>query len=264
MPRVSIIMSVYNDSAHLKEALTSILQQTYSDFEFLITDDGSTDESPKILDEYAAKDQRVKVVHQKNIGLTKTLNKSIAEAKGEYVARMDSDDIALPRRLAEEVKFLDSHPETALVSCFTKVIDAEGKEIGEHRPGVTHEEIKKLIFFSGQIAHPAAMFRKQAFLALGGYDENFKYAQDLDLWFKFIAKYKVANLPEFLFLWRRTPGGIGVAKFKKQRHFAQLARWRAIKTGLYPRYYVLFMMWPYLRNLIPESLKNKVKQSVTN
>ncbi len=263
MSKVSVVMSVYNDSAHLKEALESVLNQTFFDFEFLITDDGSTDESSKILDEYAAKDARVKVLHQTNIGLTKTLNSSIKKASGIYIARMDSDDVSLPNRLVEEVKFLDSHSEVAAVSCFAKVIDAEGKEIGEHRPGVAHEEIKKLIFFSGQLCHPAVMFRKDAFLALGGYDENFRYAQDLELWFKFIAKYKVANIPEFLFLWRKTAGGIGVAKLKEQQRFAGLAKWQAIKSKLYPRYYVLFLIWPYLRRFVPVFLKNKAKKLIS-
>lgn len=262
MPKVSVIMSVYNGSAYLKQALESVLDQTFSDFEFLITDDGSTDESPKILDEYAAKDARVKVFYQKNIGLTKTLNNSIKKAGGIYIARMDSDDISLPNRLAEEVKFLDAHSEVAVVSCFAKVIDDEGKEIGEHCPGVTHSEIKKLIFFSGQLCHPAVMFRKDAFLALGGFNESFRYAQDLELWFKFIAKYKVANIPKFLFLWRKTAGGIGVAKLKEQRRFAQLAKRQAVKNKLYPRYYVLFLIWPYLSRFVPMFLKKNAKRLI--
>lgn len=263
MPKISVITSVYNDAAHLREALDSILGQTFVDFEWLIADDGSTDESPQILAEYAAKDARLKIWHQQNIGLTKTLNNLIKQASGEYIARMDSDDISLPDRLAAQVKFLDEHPAVGAVSCFAKVIDATGKAIGEHRPGTTHEQIKKLIFFSGQLCHPAVMFRKKAFVALGGYDETFRYAQDLDLWFKFIVKYQVANLPEFLFLWRKTAQGIGVAKLKAQRRFAQKAKWRALKSGLYPRYYLLFLVWPYLRGLAPVSLKESFKKIMT-
>lgn len=263
MSKVSVVMSVYNDSSHLKEAVDSILGQTYSDFEFLIADDGSTDSSDKILDEYATKDARVKVFHQKNIGLTKTLNNLIKQSKGEYIARMDSDDISLSDRFAEEVKFLDENLSVAVISCFAKVIDADSKEIGEHRPGVTNDQIKKLIFFSGQLCHPAVMFRKQAFLSIGGYDENFKYAQDLKLWFKFITSFKVANLPKFLFLWRKTSNGIGVEKFKEQQKFAQLARFEAMQNGLYPKYYFLFLIWPYLRSLVPLFIKKKFRSLIS-
>lgn len=256
-------MSVYNDSAYLKKAIDSILDQTYPDFEFLITDDGSTDDSSKILDEYALKDARIKIFHQKNIGLTRTLNRLIAQASGEYIARMDSDDISLPDRLMDEVKFLDDNPSVSLISCFAKIIDDRGMEIGEHRPGVTHNQIKKLIFFSGQFCHGAVMFRKQAFLSVGGYDETFKYAQDLQLWLKFIASFEVSNLPKFLFLWRKTPGGIGVEKFKEQEKFAKLARRQSIKFGLYPKYYYLFLSWPRIRQITPSFIKKLFKSLIS-
>lgn len=262
MPKVSVIMSVYNDAAYLKGSIESILKQTYSDFEFLITNDGSTDGSMKILEEYSAKDERIKVFNQTNIGLTRTLNNSIKQANGELIARMDADDISLPNRLARETAFLDNHPNVAVVSTFAKVINDQGEVISEHRPGLKNEDIKKLIFFSGQLCHPAVMFRKKEFLFLGGYDENFLYAQDLDLWFKFLAKYTVSNIPDFLFLWRKTASGIGVEKFKQQRYYAQLAKWQAIKNGLYPRYYIFCMLWPYLTGLVPSFFKHKIKKII--
>jgi glycosyltransferase involved in cell wall biosynthesis len=252
-------MGVYNDSKYLGLAIESILSQTFSDFEFLIFDDGSTDGSAKILDEYAAKDPRVKIIHQQNIGLTKTLNKGIKMAKGEYIARMDSDDISLPERFKKQVAFLDGRPDVAVISTFTKVIDKNGNEIGRHTPGTSHENIKKMSFFSGQLSHPAAMMRLSAIKEIGGYDEKVRYAQDYDLWLRVMRKYKVANIPEFLFLWRKTSGGIGQAKKKEQLGFAQVAKKQAIDNGLYPKYYYVFLVWPHIRGFIPPGLKNKIK-----
>lgn len=260
MPKVSVLMSVYNDQKYLGEAVRSILSQTLTDFEFIIFDDGSTDGSSKILDDFAASDCRIKIIHQANIGLTKTLGKGIELAEGEYVARMDADDIAMPERLMKQVKYLDDDPQVVLVSSFAKVIDGPGNEIGEHRPATTHERIRKLSFFSGQLCHPAAMFRKQEVLSLGGYDEDMRYAQDADLWFRVMKKYRVANIPEYLLKWRKTPEGIGAVKYKEQLAFAQKAKARAIKSGLYPKYYYIFLLWPHIRRIVPVRMKKFFKK----
>lgn len=262
MPKVTVLMSVYNDSKYLKESIDSILNQSFIDFEFLIFNDGSTDNSAKILDEYAARDGRIKIFHQNNIGLTKTLNKGISIAKGIYIARMDSDDISLADRFKKEAEFLDKYPEIAVVACFTKVIDENGRETGEHRPGASHEAIKKLSFFSGQLCHPAVMFRKTIIQQLGGYDEKFVYAQDCDLWFRVMKKNQVANIPEFLFLWRETSGGIGSCRHREQQICARRAKIRAMRAGLYPWYYFLFLLWPKIRNLIPSSWRNWAKKAI--
>lgn len=253
-------MSVYNDAAYLAQAVESILNQSFRDFEFLIFNDGSTDGSKEILEELANKDNRIKLINQENIGLTKTLNRGLSMAQGEYIARMDSNDISVFDRLEKEVKFLDDNKDFAVVGSFTEVIDDNGKNIGFHKPAVIDTEIKKLSFFSGQLTHSSVMFRKKEIVALGGYDENIKYAQDADLWFRIMGKYKVANIPEYLLKWRKTAGGISVKKIKDQLKFAQKAKVRAIKNGLYPRYYYLFLLWPYMRSFFPVGLKNHLKK----
>lgn len=258
--KVSVVMSVYNGEKHLAKAIASILNQTFSDFEFIIINDGSNDSSELIIRKFAIQDERIMVISRENHGLTRSLNEGIKLAKGEYVARMDADDIAFPKRLEKEVDYLDNHPEVGLVSCFARVINDCDQEIGEHRPPVVHNEIRKRSFFAGQLCHPAAVFRKTLWAELGGYDEKVLYAQDYELWFRLMAGYKVANIPEFLFYWRNSASGIGRTKEKEQRQFAQKARLAAIKNRLYPYYYLLFLPWPYVRTFIPATLRNKIKK----
>lgn len=256
-------MSVYYNAGYMAEAIDSILKQSFADFEFLIFDDGSTDGSASLLDNYAARDERIRIIHlPEHQALAETLNQGIALAKGEYIARMDADDISLQERFKKQVDFLDKHTEVAVVSVFTKVIDKDGKEIGEHRPATNHEQIKKMSFFSGQLCHPAVMFRKEAIMSLGGYNEQYLYAQDYELWFRVMKRYQVANLPEILFYWRKIGSGTGVAKRKEQLKFAQQAKINAVKNGLYPKYYMAFLGWPHARKLVPKQLKEMIKKYI--
>src|SRR6478609_8869067 len=125
-PKVSVIMSVYNGARYLKEAVDSILGQTFTDFEFLIVDDCSNDNSPHILKEYAEKDKRIRLIaNEFNLGLTKNLNKMITESKGEYLARFDCDDVSLPNRFAAQVNYLDEHKNVALVSSWANSMNEQ-------------------------------------------------------------------------------------------------------------------------------------------
>ncbi len=129
-PKVSVIMSVYNGDKYLREAIESILNQTFTDFEFIIVNDGSTDNSLEIIESYD--DERIKTINnKKNIGLTKSLNKALKFAKGKYIARQDADDVSLPNRFEKQVEYLDSHPEVALVGTSVYLIDENGKIIGK-------------------------------------------------------------------------------------------------------------------------------------
>jgi len=257
--RVSVVMSVYNCANYLVEAIESILAQDYDNFEFIIVDDGSTDGSKNILSNYS-NNSRILLKHQENKGLTPSLNLAIAEARGEYIARMDADDVSLPQRLGKEVRFLDLHREISLVSCWAKVINEKGSEIGAHHPATTHEAIKKKSFFSGQLCHPAVVFRKEIFKKLGGYNEKYKYAQDYELWLRFFKHgYKAANIPEYLLMWRDTKSGIGRDKFKIQRDYGLKARWWAIRQRIFPWYYIFFLSYPYLTGFIPRKFKDLFK-----
>jgi len=261
-PKISVVMSVFNEKKYLEKAIKSIINQSFSNFEFIIIDDGSADGSAEMLDDWAKEDKRIKIIHQKNIGLTKSLNKGIKIARGKYIARMDADDISMPTRLEKEINYLKKNPKTVLVSSFVKIIDEKGHEIGELTPAVTYDKIKKMSIFSCQIYHSSSMFGKKIFEKIGGYNEKYIYAQDIELWFKFMKAYQVANIPEFLLLWRKSPKGIGVRKRRDQEKFDRKAKMEAIRNGFYPWYYVFFLAWPFIRPFIPSKLRDSIKKEM--
>lgn len=261
-PRVSVVMAVCNGERHVRQAIESILNQTFGDFECIIIDDGSTDGSPDIIAEYAVGDGRIHMVRQANAGLTVSLNRGIARARGEYIARMDADDVSVLTRLEKEVAYLDAHPGIALVACFAWIINDAGETVGDHEPSVSHDVIRARSFFSGQICHPSVMVRADAVRALGGYNERFAYAQDYELWLRLMHGHAVATIPEFLFSWRRSPQGIGRVKRGEQRCYAQKARIAAIRAGLYPSYYYMLLFLPYVQEYIPVCIKRWLKRFV--
>lgn len=209
-PRVSVLMSVYNGERFLKSSVESILGQRFADFEFIILDDGSTDSTWEILRKYSDRDPRIVLVrNEQNIGLTKSLNRGLKVARGEYLARQDADDISFSNRLELQVKFLEENPDIALVGTDIEIIDENGKHLNERNYPSNHESITaELLLKNHAIGHSTVMARLSALKELGGYDEKLPYAQDYDLWWRLSRKKKVANLPEILLQWRDTPGSI--------------------------------------------------------
>lgn len=200
MPKISVLMPVYNtEEIFLREAIESILNQTYADFEFLIIDDGSTNNTEDIILSY--KDERIKYIkNEQNIGLIKTLNKGINLAQGEYIARMDSDDISLPERFAKQVKFLDENPDIDVLGTWFQCLPSgrivetspKDKDIKEH-----------LLVNSNDIGHPTVMIRRATIIKYElKYDENALYVEDYALWLSLIDKIKFANLTEVLLNYR--------------------------------------------------------------
>lgn len=216
-PAISVIMSVYNDMPFLPEAVESILNQSFSDFEFIIINDGSTDGSKECLEKYVAQDDRIILVDQENIGLTKSLNKGIALAKSKYIARMDGDDISTPNRFERQVKFLDKSG-SVVVSSNMELIDSSGNEIGYHDYPTSPQKIKFAMAFYNPISHPAVMINSHK-LCDGElyYDESYETCQDYELWSTLSKKYSFGNLPERLLKYRRHPNAVGVTKSSKQR-----------------------------------------------
>ncbi len=198
MPKISVVMSVYNGEKYIKESVESILSQTFRDFEFIIINDGSTDSSKDILHNYSQKDQRIKVIDQENMGLTKSLNKGIHLSKGEYIARQDVDDISLPERLAKEFEALSSSDETDLVCTWYYIIDESGEMLLE-RKLPDSRQMNKIIKRQNLLAHSSVLFRKSSFLRAGGYDERYRYGQDWFLWLKMDS---IKVLPESLLKYR--------------------------------------------------------------
>lgn len=212
---ITVLMSVFNNAAYLREAIDSILNQTYTDFEFLIIDDASTDSSKEIILSYH--DTRIRLIeNERNIGLTKSLNKGLREAKGEYIARMDADDISLPDRLAAQHAFLQQNPDVGVVSSWVQVIDEQGNNLRYWSTPLSPEAIYYKLNFRNCLAHAAVMFRKEIVLAQGGYNENIARAQDYELWFRLSKITKICQLDRALLKWRDRKTNIS-SKWKKEQ-----------------------------------------------
>lgn len=200
-PKVTILMSVYNGEKYLKEAVDSILNQTFQDFEFIIINDASTDGTLDILKSYS--DTRIKIhTNKKNLGVAKSLNVGLKIAKGEYIARQDSDDISMPERLALQVDFLDRHPAYAVVGVFPKVIYEHSDKIRYGQRPVEDIDIRKTLKAKNCIVHGSAMIRMKCLLDVGLYDESMANSEDYELWLRLSKKYAFRNIAKFLYVLR--------------------------------------------------------------
>lgn len=200
-PAISVILAVHNGGPLLDEAIHSILAQTFTDFELLVIDDGSTDDSYNRA--AAFKDSRIRILrNETNIGLTRSLNRGLAEARGEFVARQDADDISLPGRFAAQVEFLRANRFVVLVGTSAIRINPKGGRIGTNDLPTTHEAIRWASLVDNPFLHTSVMFRRAVVQELGGYDEEFSVCQDYALWNKLAAKHRVANLPDRLVMMR--------------------------------------------------------------
>lgn len=201
---ISVVMSVYNGERYLSLAIESILKQTFKDFEFIIVDDGSTDRSLEIIRKYEKKDSRIRVLVQENQGLAAALNNGIAMARGNYIARMDDDDISLPNRLELQYAFMETHPEIVASSGKFIVINKWGDEYMECQPEENSSVIDRnhINWGYSSLCHPASIIRKKAWEVVGGYSSDMRYAQDLDLWLKLGEYSNLANQSEPLIQYR--------------------------------------------------------------
>jgi len=205
-PLISVCMPVYNSQRYLAEAVESILGQTFRDFEFLILDDGSTDGSTEILKRHAARDPRIRLTIRPNKGLVATLNELIDQARGEFIARMDADDVSLPERFRREVDYLRANPECVIVGSRARVIDPDGDPICDWCMMQDHEAIDSF-YLQGErgveMLHPTVMIRRRALLAVGKYrDFVGGVGDDVDLFLRLAEHGRLANLPEILLHYR--------------------------------------------------------------
>jgi len=249
--KLSLVMSVYNQEKYLKKAIKSIIDQSFKKFEFLILDDGSTDNSWKIIKSF--NDPRIKVFrHRQRQGLAKGLNFLIAKTEGEYIGRMDGDDVAYKNRLEKEVGFLDKNPEIALVGSWARIGDQKGRVVGFFKHPTKYIQIRRAILSYNPFVHPTVVFRKKAFKQVGGYNENLFYAQDYDLFLKFVVRYPCANLGQFLLKFRWDPD---YKKQKQQHKIGLKIRWKAIKDYGYSKEEVFKLIKPLIFYLVPTAVK---------
>ena len=229
--RISVLMPVYNAGGYLPEAIESILKQTYTDFILYVLNDGSTDGSLDTLNEYAKDDSRVRVVSHENRGLIATLNEGIALTDTEFVARMDSDDVAVPERFALQVAYLDAHPECVAVGGDVLLIDSDGMPLCVMDYPPAHDDILRAqrdCLNQSVIAHPAAMIRKSAIDRIEGYRSEYVSAEDIDFFLRLGEVGALANLPQVLLRYRQHLQSIGYAKRQQQSQSAIAAAEAAI------------------------------------
>jgi hypothetical protein len=214
--QVSVVMSVLNGEKFLPEAVDSILKQSFRDFEFIVIDDGSTDSSGAILESYQKKDPRVRVYHQENRGLVESLNRGCAMARGKYLARMDADDIAIKERLMLQVRFMEEHPEVAVLGGAVEVIDSTGRWL-DTSVNPSGDSQLKLDALRGNCPfwHSTVLMRKDVFVSVGGYRKVVVDCEDYDLWLRISDRYQLANLKEVLTKYRLHPDQVTLRKCKQ-------------------------------------------------
>jgi glycosyltransferase involved in cell wall biosynthesis len=204
LPAVSVVMSVHNGQKYLRDAVESILNQTFRNFEFIVIDDGSTDNSKEILEEYAAKDRRIRLISRENRGITKSLNEGSALARGEFIAHMDADDVSLPERLVKQVAHLEKNQICVAVGGQALRIDCDGDPINVWEVPISHETVDShhITGGVGGMIHPAVTIRLNALTDIGGYDERLSASSDLDLWLRLAEVGELTNLPDVVLKYR--------------------------------------------------------------
>lgn len=215
IPQVTVLLTVYNGQKYLDEAIKSILNQTFEDFEFLIINDGSSDRSKEIALSY--QDQRIKVIdNPANLGTAHSSNLGLKLAKGEFIARLDSDDISIPVRLEKQLRLIKEDSKCGIVCSWVNLINRDGKFLKAKKIDLSPEDMYYWLNFRCRITHSSVFYRKDCILAVGGYDNRYKYADDYDLWLRVSKIKKIKQNKEVLVEWRDNPSGITSSKSKEQ------------------------------------------------
>lgn len=224
---VSVVMSVFNGADTLEAALDSVLGQQGCRFEFIVVDDGSSDATAQILDTRAAHDPRLRVLHQANTGLTRALERGCAEAQGEFIARQDCGDLSLPGRLKRQCRYLQTHPEAAMVACAVRFVAPAGeplfvtaREGMALHDGLTVLDVQRI---KGPPHHGGTMFRRDSYLKAGGYRPVFKVAQDIDLWLRLSEHGQCVGQSDLGYEAHMEAGSISARRRTEQLQFARLA-----------------------------------------
>lgn len=261
-PLVSVVMPVYNGEKYLAEAIKSILNQTYKNFEFIIVDDGSTDRSAEIIQKYAKKDKRVMYLkNPKNLRICKTLNRGIKAAKGKYIARMDADDWSYPYRLDKQVRFMEENQDVVVSGGTMDVCDMSLNKLNERQYNLTDRDIRNKLFFWSPFCHGTTIYRKKEFLKSGGYDPHFDKAQDYDLWFRLGKLGKFANLSAPLYKMRVNTKSSTYTAINKQEKFTLEIRRKAVKEYGYSMRFldtVYYLMQSISMWIMPPEVKYKL------
>ncbi|HEX8401094.1 MAG TPA: glycosyltransferase [Allosphingosinicella sp.] len=224
-PTISVAMSVYNNAPYLASAIESILAQSFADFEFLIVNDGSSDGSAEIIDFHAAKDRRIRPIHQPNRGLVASLNLMLEQARAPLIARMDGDDIALPTRFERQLSFVRANPDHDVVGTWTRDIDGTGaaRAHASRDQPTSHEAATAQLETGNPLCHPSVMMRRDTVLGVGGYHAAYRHCEDYDLWLRLSERTRLASIPERLMLYRHSDSQVSSRHILAQTTGAAIA-----------------------------------------
>jgi glycosyltransferase involved in cell wall biosynthesis len=260
-PGISVVMSVYNGEKYLQQSIDSIINQSFSDYEFIIINDGSIDNTQQILEECAKKDSRVKIINHNNVGLTKSLNIGIKNAASNLIARQDADDISLINRLTLQYDLMQSSIDTVL--CGSNGINRYeplGREVSIPSK-ISNDNIHEKLFFKNPFAHTSVMFRKCIFNEVGGYDEKFVRSQDFELWMRMSARGRLHYFDEPLVV-RRVHDGMVTRNFNMEQFKCTL---KARMMNYHKNYFMLikYTALDLLMMSTPRVVKELVKKFIT-
>ena len=276
-PLVSVLMPAYNAERYIDEAVQSILNQSFKDFELIILNDGSTDKTWSIVQKYASKDSRIVAVsNTKNMKLSRTLNRGINMAKGKYIARMDADDISLSNRLRDQYHFMETHPQVGISGGSMNIIDTSNKVIGKRDYHLSDVDIREHIFKYSPFSHPLIIIRKSVLDKVGYYNPDFNPAEDYELYFRIGTISQFANLPIVLLRYRVVPKSMttGATKYmelltiKIRKLYAQNLKYHfKISDRVYNifHYLSIFILPDKVNSVLKIWIFNKIRNSlITN
>lgn len=263
-PKVSVISTVYNGAPFIERALPSILAQTYSDFEYIIVDDGSQDDTLNLLNNAALQDNRLRIFALGRLGRTKALNFAVAQAKGSYIVQQDFDDVSFSNRLERQIQYLDEHPKVALVGGYYQLIDENRSERYIRMPPTDHKELVRAMARYIPFAHTMVTFRKSAWVQAGGYPE-LDDIEDLNLWISFVKLgWEVANIPEALGEHRVYANSFWHRSFNYRERQKKLiaANHRAIKELSLPAWMQAYPVSRTFYAYLPDYVKRTIRRTL--
>src|SRR3990167_9343393 len=270
-PKISVIMSVYNGMPHLEQAVESVLEQTYKNFEFIIVDDASSDDTLKFLKSLKDKQslrsssfdelrtaglKRIKLIeNKKNLGLAASLNIALRQAQGDYVARMDADDISLPDRLKTQIDYLIKNPQIDICGTWVKLIDENNQIIGTVHKPTNDEKIKKMNIWITGLIHPTWLARREVFEKLNGYDTHYDMAEDYEFLIR-AKNFKMANINEELLMWRNPQNRRSQKGIERMYRQSLAIRWKYFLNGDFGIFYLPLLIRSLITTyLFPTKLK---------
>jgi glycosyltransferase involved in cell wall biosynthesis len=257
VPAISVVMAVYNCEPWIAEAVASVTAQTFADFELIVVDDGSTDQTAATL--ARCKDPRLSVVRQPRAGQTPALNRALRMARAPLLARMDGDDVALPERLARQAEFLDAHPEVGLLGTGGHEIEAAGAIVSTVIPPGEDKAIRRTLIRRNPFIHSSVMMRRAVLDKVGLYNERFVVAQDYDLWLRMSRVTRMANIPEPLVLRRLAPGQLSSARDSTRLGDDVTVKLRALRGGDYPLWCAVFLAKPLVGLALPVAVRRLLR-----